>query len=78
MSAVCSTQNEQCKASHSISNFTIHVTVSWTKGCYVGQELTARTHYKGVTRKRLMPTCLSSLEVRSGSIKLAQTRIFFA
>jgi len=29
--------------------------VSYTKGCYVGQELTARTHYRGVVRKRLMP-----------------------
>ncbi|GJP39348.1 hypothetical protein CLOM_g23727 [Closterium sp. NIES-68] len=29
--------------------------VSFTKGCYVGQELTARTHHRGVVRKRLMP-----------------------
>ncbi|OQS06670.1 hypothetical protein THRCLA_01293 [Thraustotheca clavata] len=29
--------------------------VSFTKGCYVGQELTARTHYKGNIRKRLLP-----------------------
>ena len=25
------------------------------QGCYVGQELMARTHFKGVVRKRLMP-----------------------
>lgn len=29
--------------------------ISFTKGCYVGQELMARTHFKGVIRKRLMP-----------------------
>lgn len=29
--------------------------ISFLKGCYVGQELTARTYHTGVTRKRLMP-----------------------
>lgn len=29
--------------------------VSWTKGCYMGQELTARTHYRGLIKKRLLP-----------------------
>eukprot|EP00271_Cylindrocystis_brebissonii_P019062 TRINITY_DN5629_c0_g1_i1.p1 TRINITY_DN5629_c0_g1~~TRINITY_DN5629_c0_g1_i1.p1 ORF type:complete len:458 (+),score=62.42 TRINITY_DN5629_c0_g1_i1:221-1594(+) len=29
--------------------------ISYDKGCYVGQELTARTHHRGVIRKRLMP-----------------------
>jgi tRNA-modifying protein YgfZ len=29
--------------------------VDWQKGCYVGQELTARTKYRGLIRKRLMP-----------------------
>lgn len=29
--------------------------ISFTKGCYVGQELMARTHFKGVIRKRIMP-----------------------
>lgn len=29
--------------------------VSWTKGCYMGQELTARTKYRGLLKKRLMP-----------------------
>ena len=27
--------------------------IDFTKGCYVGQELTARTHYRGTIRKRL-------------------------
>ena len=29
--------------------------VSFRKGCYLGQELTARTYHTGVTRKRLVP-----------------------
>ena len=34
-------------------------TVSFDKGCYLGQELTARTHYSGVVRKRILPFELS-------------------
>ncbi|CAD5112078.1 DgyrCDS1321 [Dimorphilus gyrociliatus] len=33
--------------------------VAFDKGCYVGQELTARTHHTGATRKRIMPLELS-------------------
>ena len=29
--------------------------VSWTKGCYMGQELTARTKYRGLLKRRLVP-----------------------
>ncbi|CAJ2659321.1 putative transferase At4g12130, mitochondrial isoform X3 [Trifolium pratense] len=29
--------------------------ISFDKGCYVGQELIARTHHRGVIRKRLVP-----------------------
>jgi len=29
--------------------------VSFHKGCYIGQELTARTHHTGVIRKRILP-----------------------
>jgi folate-binding protein YgfZ len=32
--------------------------VSFTKGCYVGQELTARTQFKGNVRKRFVPLAL--------------------
>ncbi len=28
--------------------------VSWTKGCYLGQELTARTKYRGLIKRRLV------------------------
>ncbi len=29
--------------------------VDWRKGCYMGQELTARTKYRGLVKKRLLP-----------------------
>jgi folate-binding protein YgfZ len=29
--------------------------VSWTKGCYMGQELTARTRYRGLVKRKLVP-----------------------
>lgn len=32
--------------------------VSFDKGCYLGQELTARVHHTGVLRKRIMPLLL--------------------
>ena len=32
--------------------------VSFHKGCYIGQELTARTHHTGVIRKRILPISL--------------------
>ena len=28
--------------------------ISWTKGCYMGQELTARTKYRGLLKRRLV------------------------
>lgn len=34
--------------------------VSFNKGCYVGQELTARVHHTGVIRKRHMPVILNA------------------
>ena len=36
--------------------------VSFDKGCYVGQELVARTHYKGQIRKRVMPFTISAAD----------------
>ena len=32
--------------------------VSWSKGCYMGQELTARTKYRGLVKRRLMPVSI--------------------
>jgi folate-binding protein YgfZ len=33
--------------------------ISWTKGCYMGQELTARTKYRGLLKKRLFPVTIT-------------------
>ena len=33
--------------------------VSWTKGCYMGQELTARTRYRGLVKRRLVPVTVA-------------------
>lgn len=42
--------------------------VSFNKGCYLGQELTARSHFTGVLRKRVTPVALlpASAETISG------------
>lgn len=32
--------------------------VDWNKGCYIGQELTARTKYRGLIKKRLFPVAI--------------------
>jgi len=34
--------------------------VDWKKGCYMGQELTARTKYRGLVKRRLVPVTLDS------------------
>lgn len=38
--------------------------ISFRKGCYLGQELTARTNFKGTIRKRVMPIILSGPNVQ--------------
>lgn len=35
--------------------------VSWTKGCYMGQELTARTKYRGLIKRRLVPVAVDGV-----------------
>jgi len=32
--------------------------VSWSKGCFMGQELTARTKYRGLVKRRLVPVAV--------------------
>lgn len=34
--------------------------VSFTKGCYTGQEIIARTEYKGKTKRRVLPTLIEA------------------
>ena len=48
--------------------------VSYTKGCYVGQELTARTHFRGVIRKRLMPVSFLRASPSSRSSSSGESR----
>ena len=40
------------------SNFEELHGLDWDKGCYMGQELTARTKYRGLARRRLMPVTI--------------------
>jgi len=44
--------------------------VSFDKGCYVGQELVARTHYTGVIRKRITPIYFNETDhgVKAGAV----------
>jgi folate-binding protein YgfZ len=42
--------------------------VDWQKGCYIGQELTARTKYRGLIKKRLMPVEINGPAPASGTI----------
>ena len=42
--------------------------ISWQKGCYMGQELTARTRYRGLVRKRLMPVAVEGPLPEPGAI----------
>lgn len=41
--------------------------VSWTKGCYMGQELTARTKYRGLVKRRLVPVAVAGPMPAPGS-----------
>ena len=43
--------------------------VSFEKGCYVGQELTARTHHRGVVRKRIVPASFHHHIIRNAASK---------
>ena len=40
--------------------------VDFKKGCYVGQEVTARTHYRGLVKRRLFPVASQSHHLTSG------------
>ncbi len=42
--------------------------VDWQKGCYIGQELTARTKYRGLIKKRLFPVQIAGATPEPGAI----------
>jgi folate-binding protein YgfZ len=48
--------------------------VDWQKGCYIGQELTARTKYRGLIKKRLMPVKVDGPAPAPGTIITAEGR----
>ncbi|HEY1432405.1 MAG TPA: folate-binding protein [Stellaceae bacterium] len=48
--------------------------VDWQKGCYIGQELTARTKYRGLIKKRLMPVQITGPSPPPGSVVTAEGR----
>eukprot|EP00516_Mucochytrium_quahogii_P008721 CAMPEP_0203779912 /NCGR_PEP_ID=MMETSP0099_2-20121227/9032_1 /ASSEMBLY_ACC=CAM_ASM_000209 /TAXON_ID=96639 /ORGANISM=" , Strain NY0313808BC1" /LENGTH=358 /DNA_ID=CAMNT_0050680017 /DNA_START=318 /DNA_END=1391 /DNA_ORIENTATION=- len=50
--------------------------VSFTKGCYTGQELTARTHFQGLVRKRVLPLLLNFSEYRPCEDAPTESSIF--
>jgi folate-binding protein YgfZ len=45
--------------------------VSWSKGCYMGQELTARTKYRGLIKRRLVPVAVAGAAPPPGTPVLA-------
>ena len=42
--------------------------ISWTKGCYMGQELTARTRYRGLLKRRLVPVAADAALPPPGTV----------
>ena len=42
--------------------------VDWEKGCYIGQELTARTKYRGLVKKRLFPVAIEGPAPEPGTV----------
>jgi folate-binding protein YgfZ len=48
--------------------------IDWQKGCYVGQELTARTRYRGLIKRRLLPVHIDGSAPPPGAPITAQGR----
>ncbi len=42
--------------------------IDWEKGCYLGQELTARTKYRGLVKRRLVPVAIEGPPPPPGTI----------
>jgi len=50
--------------------------ISWSKGCYMGQELTARTKYRGLVKRRLVPVSVQGpLPARGTPVMLAGAEV---
>jgi folate-binding protein YgfZ len=48
--------------------------IDWNKGCYIGQELTARTKYRGLVKRRLVPVAIEGPAPAVGTIVTADGR----
>ena len=48
--------------------------ISWTKGCYMGQELTARTRYRGLLKRRLVPVEIDGPAPEPGTPVMSEDR----
>ena len=48
--------------------------IDWHKGCYIGQELTARTKYRGLVKRRLFPVRIDGPAPAPGTPVLAEGR----
>ena len=51
-------------------NYDLSGVISFTKGCYTGQEIVARMHYRGTAKKRLFCVRVSDLPAQPESIGL--------
>jgi tRNA-modifying protein YgfZ len=49
--------------------------VSFTKGCYVGQEVVSRTQHRSTARNRILPVHFSGEALQGAEIKSGETRI---
>jgi folate-binding protein YgfZ len=49
--------------------------VDFKKGCYIGQEVTARTHYRGLVKRRLFPISTHKTALTHGSDILLTDRV---
>lgn len=57
-------------------NFDMIDGVDWDKGCYVGQEVTARTKYRGLVKRQLVPVAVEGDHPQPGTaISLGERRV---
>jgi folate-binding protein YgfZ len=49
------------------SNYDELHAIDWQKGCYMGQELTARTKYRGLVKRRLVPVAIDGVAPGAGT-----------
>ena len=59
---------EEGKSTLLESNIDLLNGISWDKGCYMGQELTARTRYRGLIKKRLVPVRITGAAPARGAV----------